>query len=312
MSINHSKNRLRLLPGCVKPQAQYAPSVFATGSQDYRIKIPQPINLYLISVVIPSFNQGQYLQHCLSSIVSQGYDNVEIIVVDGGSSDMSLDVIRHFEGHLSWWVSEPDGGQASAINKGMAQAKGDILCWLNSDDCFAPHALHVINQAFHASPAVDVIYGHRVLIDESGHDVGKWILPYHSNYVLTYVDFVPQETMFWRASAWKRTGEKLDESLDFAIDWDLISRFIAVDSNFLLLPHFLGQFRIHADQKTQKSIDQGFREMGLIRHRHTNKAANGMLKFYLSRACQLSALGLFLISARIKELLYNVGWIKIK
>jgi len=244
--------------------------------------------------------------------VSQGYDNTEIIVVDGASTDMSLEVITRFEKHLAWWVSEPDEGQASAINKGMAQAKGDILCWLNSDDCFAPHALDTVNRAFQASPMADVVYGHRVLVDEAGQDVGQWILPYHSNYVLSYVDFVPQETMFWRASAWKRTGEKLDESLEFAIDWDLISRFVAVDSNFLLLPNFLGQFRLHEDQKTQKLIDQGFREMELIRHRHISKAANGQLKFYMSRACQFAALGLFLITARVKELLYNVGWVKIQ
>ena len=130
--------------------------------------------------------------------------------------------------------------------------------------------------------------------------------------MLTYVDFVPQETMFWRAGAWKRAGEKLDESLGFAIDWDLISRFIAVGSNFLLLPNFLGQFRLHEDQKTQKLIGQGLKEMELIRDRHTNKAANGKLNFYISRVCQFAALGLFLISARIKERLFQVGRIKIK
>ena len=109
----------------------------------------------------------------------------------------------------------------------MAISDGDILCWLNSDDCLAPNALFEVARAFYRSPVVDVVYGYRVLINECGQDVGRWILPYHSNMVLTYADFIPQETMFWRKKAWDEAGAFMDESLNFAIDWDLIRRFRA-------------------------------------------------------------------------------------
>ena len=253
-----------LLPGCVRLEAHYCPkevtdSPFKSTDRDIS-KYPR------ISIVMPSYNQGLFISDALDSIISQDYPNLELIVVDGDSSDETYEIIREYARHIEWWVSEPDDGQAHAINKGMSQATGEILAWLNSDDCLMPGALFQVAHQFMDSADTDVVYGHRVLINEAGKDVGKWILPGHRKFILTYADFIPQETMFWRATLLQKVGGKLDESFRFALDWELIRRFIDANAKFKLIPAFLGQFRMHELQKTNAKIESdGFKEMEIIR-----------------------------------------------
>jgi glycosyltransferase involved in cell wall biosynthesis len=301
-----------ILPGCLKPRAQYQATTVDLQRHnvlDAAWTLPSPPR---ISVVVPSLNQGRFLPACLNSLVSQDYPNLEIIVVDGGSTDGSQAVIRSFESELSSWVSEADTGQSNAINKGMAIATGEILCWLNADDCLMPGTLKSVALAFDRAPNVEAIYGHRILIDTTGKDIGKWILPYHSDAVLTYVDFIPQETLFWRASLWESIGAKLDESLDFALDWDLLCRFRDAGAKFLLLPKFLGQFRLHAEQKTQSKIGTGLAEMTLIRDRYASKQRDGLARFLLFRVYQACALSAFLSATLAKEALIKLGLVRIR
>lgn len=262
------KRLLRFItPGCGRLEYHYPPREI-TAADSVHSSREAPAGLPLISIVVPSFNQGQFLGQTLKSITDQGYPNLELIIVDGGSTDNTLDVIRSYESSIKWWVSEPDSGQANAINKGMVHATGDILAWLNSDDCLMPGALHRVAAHFSEHPDTDVVYGHRVLINESGKDVGKWVLPAHREFILTYADFIPQETMFWRRSLWQKTGGQLDESFRFALDWELIRRFLEADARFVLIPAFLGQFRMHETQKTNANIDtDGLKEMEVIRQR---------------------------------------------
>lgn len=255
----------RLWPGCAQLEPQYAPCPLPG-----RTAGPDPAEtaaaLPRISVVVPSFNQGRFLSHTLDSLLGQDYPRLEILVADGGSDDETPQVIERYRAHLAWWVSEPDQGQAHAINKGMARASGDILAWLNSDDCLMPGALWRVAWAFAQAQPPDVVYGHRVLIDDDGRDIGKWILPGHSRAMLSYADYIPQETMFWTRALWQRSGARVDESFRFALDWELIRRFIEADARFALLPAFLGQFRVHAEQKSTAHIQQlGFEEMERIR-----------------------------------------------
>jgi GT2 family glycosyltransferase len=140
--------------------------------------------------------------------------------------------------------------------------------WLNSDDLLLPGALATVAQYFSEHPNIDVVYGDRLLIDERGMEIGRWLLPGHSDRALLRADYVPQETLFWRRGLWERIGGHLDESFHFAMDWDLLIRFRDVGARFAHIPRFLGAFRVHSDQKTSAQIAElGLAEMNRIRQR---------------------------------------------
>jgi glycosyltransferase involved in cell wall biosynthesis len=215
-----------------------------------------------ISIVVPSYNQGRFLRATLDSVLGQNYPNLELIVQDGASSDESAAVLREYSQRLTHWESQRDNGQAHAINLGFRHATGEVLAYLNSDDLLLPGALAYVGDYFERKPAVDVVYGHRVNIDESGLEIGRWILPAHQNEILRWADFVPQETLFWRRRIWERAGGAMDESFRFALDWDLLLRFLAHGARFSRLPRFLGAFRIHEAQKTSAEMGEtGAREI---------------------------------------------------
>lgn len=214
------------------------------------LRTQPPINPPTISIVTPSFNQAGYLGATIRSVLDQNYPCLEYFVQDGGSTDGSIEVIRTHADRLTGWESKPDGGQSQAINLGMRRTTGEIMAWLNSDDILLPGSLAYVARYFAEHPNVDVIYGHRVLIDAQGHEIGRWVLPPHDDRVITFADFIPQETMFWRRRAWDRAGGTIDESFRFAMDWDLILRFRAAGMRFVRLPRFLGAFRITDAQKT--------------------------------------------------------------
>jgi glycosyltransferase involved in cell wall biosynthesis/GT2 family glycosyltransferase len=202
-----------------------------------------------IAIVTPTFNQGHTLHETIRSVLSQDYPRLEYAVVDGGSSDETKEVLAKFKSSLSYCVSEPDRGQADAIVKGFQHLQGDIMAYLNSDDLLMPGALSFIGRYFATHPEIDVIYGHRVVVDENGAEVGRWILPRHDARAIRHFDYVPQETLFWRRSIYARVGG-IDPAFHFAMDWDLLLRFIAAKARFSRVPYFLACFRVHQSQKT--------------------------------------------------------------
>lgn len=245
-----------------------------------------------ISIVIPSFNQGLFLEKTIHSLLTQSYPQLEILVSDGGSTDGAREIIERYSNHFSWWCSEPDRGQTHALNKGFARSSGEIMGWLNSDDRLAPGTLHRVSQFLMDHPAVDAVYGHRILIDENDMEVGRWTLPPHDPRVLTWADYVPQETLFWRRPLWEKAGGKLDENFHFAMDWDLLLRFRDAGAKVVRLPHFLGLFRVHASQKTCANIEStGFHEMQALRKRclgyapTQNRIALGVLWYLIKARC---------------------------
>jgi GT2 family glycosyltransferase len=142
------------------------------------------------------------------------------------------------------------------------------MCWINSDDLLLPGALNTVVDYFNRNPEVDVLYGNRLLIDRDNKEIGRWILPKHDDEVLTWVDFVPQETLFWRRDAWEKSGGQIDESFHYALDWDLLIRFRDSGANIKHIPEFLGAFRVHENQKTSMNVDlNGREEMSRIRRR---------------------------------------------
>jgi GT2 family glycosyltransferase len=205
-----------------------------------------------ISIVTPSYQQGRYLERTIYSVLSQNYPRLQYVVQDGGSSDETTAVLERFAGSLQHSASEPDGGQADAINRGFAHTDGEIMAYLNSDDLLLPGSLSYVAAYFAAHPEVDVVYGHRVMIDEHDREVGRWVLPAHDSGILPVSDFIPQETMFWRRPLWEGTGAQIDTSLNFAIDWDLLLRFRSAGARMVRLPRYLGAFRVHAEQKTAR------------------------------------------------------------
>jgi glycosyltransferase involved in cell wall biosynthesis len=253
----------------VKPRLgnlnQYAPRALKINSS----QLGKELNIYpVISIVTPSFQQGNFIGHTILSVLEQNYPNLEYYIQDGGSRDSTLSVITSYENQLSGWISETDAGQSQAINKGFNNTTGEIMAWLNSDDLLLPGALFIIADYFNRNPEIDVVYGNRLLIDENNMEIGRWILPGHDSNVLSWADYVPQETLFWRRRIWEKVGNKVDESLRFAMDWDLLVRFRDAGARFGHIPQFLGAFRIHDQQKTSAQINQiGQEEMNRIRKR---------------------------------------------
>ena len=225
-----------------------------------------------IAMVTPSFGQRDFLGRTLGSVLEQAYPNLLYVVQDGGSTDGSVDVIRAHAGRLHAWTSEKDAGQADAIRRGFARVEGDLgpddaMAWLNSDDLLAPGALAFVGRYFAEHPEVDVIYGHRIIIDENDGEVGRWVMPRHDPETLEWIDYVPQETMFWRKRAWDLAGG-IDPTFQFALDWDLLARFQQAGCRMVRVPWFLGAFRVHSAQKTSQAIHTtGAGEMRRIRER---------------------------------------------
>lgn len=220
-----------------------------------------------LSIVTPSFNQGDYIGRTVGSILSQDYPKLEYVVADGGSTDATLDVLRAHESPQIKWFSERDRGQADAIGKGFARSSGEIMAWVNSDDALAPGTLRYVGGYFAAHPEVDVVYGHRIIIDEKDSEIGRWILPKYRAKYLSYFDFVPQETLFWRRSAYEKCGG-IDTAFHFALDWDLLLRFRSTGAKIVRLPYFMGCFRVHDEQKTSAQIRSvGKQEMDRLKKR---------------------------------------------
>jgi glycosyltransferase involved in cell wall biosynthesis len=223
-----------------------------------------------VSIVTPSYNQGEFLERTILSVLGQQYPHLEYIIQDGGSKDESPNIIERHRSSLKHAESAPDKGQSNAINLGFQHATGEIMAYLNSDDILLPGALRYVVDYFNKHPDVDVVYGHRILIDEHGSEIGRWVMPPHDAEILKWADYVPQETLFWRKRLWDIVGANIDENYQFVMDWDLLLRFKKAGAIFKRLPRFLGAFRVHGKQKTTSQMSQmGMKEMErLRRHFH--------------------------------------------
>jgi len=222
----------------------------------------------VISIVTPTLNSKQFVERTIRSVLDQGYAPLEYVVKDGGSSDGTRAILERYRDRLEGIEIAEDGGQADAINRGFARTSGEIMAYLNSDDLLLPGTLRYVARFLATHPKVDVVYGHRVLIDENDREIGRWVLPPHVSGILAWADYVPQETLFWRRRIWERVGGMLDDTFAFAMDWDLLLRFREAGARFVRLPRFLGAFRVHEDQKTSARMqDLGVREVNRLRQR---------------------------------------------
>ena len=242
-------------------------------------------DLPLVSIITPSFNQAQYIEATISSVLTQDYPNIEYIIVDGGSTDGTVEIIKKhtlesrsllldfrqqavgLQSHaITSWVSEQDQGQTDAINKGFARAQGHILAWLNSDDTYEPGAISAAVRYLQAHPEVGMVYGDCNFINETGRVIGRFGSAQTDYHLLRQgYAHIPQQTMFFRADLWKQVGP-LDPSFYFAMDYDLWTR-LAARAELKYVPQTWANFRLHTTGKTIMADDRCWPEMIRVHYR---------------------------------------------
>lgn len=216
-----------------------------------------PDNYPLVSVITPSFNQAQFLEETILSVLDQNYPNTQYIVIDGGSTDGSVDIIKKYEDRLAYWVSEPDRGQSHAINKGWQRATGDILAYLNADDVYTPGAITAAVHALLANSEACMVYGDALFTNEHGKIRKKYkALPFDIHRTLESNDgFIPQATAFIRRHALDSVG-LLDEELHMVMDYDLWVR-LGLQYPVTSLPGiYLAKVREHSSAKSTAAVDK--------------------------------------------------------
>jgi glycosyltransferase involved in cell wall biosynthesis len=238
--------------------------------------------LPLVSIVTPSFNQAPYLEAAIGSVLEQDYPRMEYIVIDGGSTDGSQAIIRRHASRLAHWVSEPDFGQADAINKGFAAAHGEIFAWLNSDDVYRPGALSEAVAFLQAHPEIGMVYGQAFYVDEAGKTIGRYPAgPTDHQGLRRGITTIPQQATFFRAKLWRMVGP-LDPSFYYAMDYDLWVRLSAV-SPIAFVRRPWAEFRIHDLSKSRREAVRCWPEMMRVHFRDGGSPFSILYAKYLVR-----------------------------
>lgn len=244
----------------------------------------KPPALPLVSIITPSFNQASFLEETITSVMTQDYPRIEYIIMDGGSTDGSVDVIQKYADRLAYWESAKDKGQTDAINKGFNRASGDILAWINSDDTYNPKAVGEAVKFLIEHPETAIVYADCNFINEHGEVIGKFASR-QTDYAKLRRGYVhiPQQTMFFRAEYWKQLGP-LDPSFYFAMDYDLWVRIAKQAPIQYLSGKTWANFRIHTSSKTNVNDERGWQEMLRVHYRDGGSFfAPIVAKYYLRK-----------------------------
>ncbi len=247
-----------------------------------------------ISIVTPSLNQRRYLDEAIRSVLDQNYPRLEYVIIDGGSSDGSADLIRGYQAHLTYWCSEPDGGLFDGLNKGFARTTGEVMGWLNSDDKYTPWAFSVVGELFALFPEIEWLSslfplvwdreGRAVAcVREPGWAAGGFLagdnLVGEERHVSRWIQ---QESTFWRRSLWERAGGALDPSMKAAGDFELWCRFSALADHYGVETPLAG-FRAHGDQVSERQSAEYLAEARAALARHGGRLS-GRLESWLRAA----------------------------
>ena len=220
----------------------------------------------LVSIITPSYNQGRFLKRTIDSVLEQTYPHIEYFVIDGGSKDESLEVLRSYGTRFNW-VSEPDNGQTGAINKGLRKANGEILAYLNSDDVLSPDTIEKVVRFFQQNPGCDMVYGNADYIDEDDTVIGRYNTAEYSFDRLVEDCMVCQPAAFWQRRIANRIG-LFDEHLNFTMDYDYWLRIAKSGGNICYLPDKLACSRLYPETKTLSSRTDIYREIFAICRKH--------------------------------------------
>jgi glycosyltransferase involved in cell wall biosynthesis len=214
-----------------------------------------------ISIVTPSFNQAQFLEETILSVITQNYPSLEYIIIDGGSTDGSVEIIKKYEKYLAYWVSEPDNGHGHALNKGFVKSTGEIMAWINSDDKYYPYTFNTVAEIFNKFSDINWIQGKNSWIDKSGRiqDVSFSFINIYS-YLLVDYKWIQQESVFWRRSLWEKSGAFINEKMDLMVDGELWSRFFLLDEIWHL-DLVLSSFRNHEKNRSHTQLEKVYKEM---------------------------------------------------
>lgn len=252
-----------------------------------------------ISVVTPSCNQAQFLERTLTSVLSQGYPDLEYMVLDGGSTDGSAEIVKRYADRLAYWRSAPDAGQAAALREGFARATGEVLCWINSDDTLEPGALALVGKLFSERPEVDLIYGGLRTIDAADRRLFTQWAALDLGTLVYESAFTSQPSSFWRRAIYQKAGG-LDASYRFAMDYDLLIRMLLVGARPLKIRPVLANYRIHPATKSSNLQKVSAEEVArtIARHRLARGSnATRTLRKYAYRALRFARDPLLVFSA---------------
>ncbi|MBI1912011.1 MAG: glycosyltransferase [Deltaproteobacteria bacterium] len=224
----------------------------------------------LVTIITPSFNQGRFIEETILSVLNQDYSNIEYLVIDGGSKDNTLEILKKYEGRLKW-ISEPDKGQADAINKGFRIAKGEIVAWMNSDDTYLPFAVSRAVECFNANPELMMVYGDGYEIDEQSKVIRQFSATqeFDLKKLVETWDYILQPTVFMKKKALDEVG-LLDMNLSWCLDWDL---WIRIGQKFKIgyLPDLLAASRLYGQTKTSTGGRKRYREIKALLHKYGEK-----------------------------------------
>lgn len=228
-----------------------------------------------ISIVTPSYNQGDYIEETIRSVILQGYPNLEYIVMDGGSTDNSVDIIKKYDSYIDYWVSEPDNGQADAIYRGVEMATGEIIAYINSDDIYYPGALYKIAEKFMQNPTRNWLTGKTIFIDELSIPTKDQptYLPINMFINVYLGNFISQQSTFWKKDFFSLVGG-FDRNLQFAFDYELFLKFLDIEKP-LWMDDQLSGFRSHPLSKTSNLQDVCYEETHKINEKY--KISDGFI-----------------------------------
>jgi glycosyltransferase involved in cell wall biosynthesis len=266
------------------------------------------MNYPKISIVTPSFNQVQFIEETILSVISQNYPNLEYIIIDGGSTDGSVDIIKKYEKHLTYWVSEPDHGHGHALNKGFAKSTGEIMAWINSDDKYYPYTFGTVAEIFNKFSDINWIQGKNSWIDKSGRleDVRFSFINIYS-YLLFDYKWIQQESVFWRRSLWEKSGAFINEKMELMVDGELWTRFFLSD-DIWHLDLVISSFRSHEKNRSHTQIENVYKEMNDV----INVMKTKLSTKYISSFNNLQEyLNLIQISERNEKSIYKRKLLKI-
>ncbi len=246
-------------------------------------KIEKKNHLPWITIVTPSYNQGEFLEECIDSVLSQNYPNLQYIVLDGGSGDNSLEIIKKYENHFSFWRSAPDDGQYPAIDEGFKKSRGTILGWINSDDKFHPESLFKTAFIFNENKRVNWITGRPTVWNKNGgiekiyKDLPLWSREKYLN-LFFKKQCIQQESTFFKKSLYEKAGNYISRDYKFASDLELWVRFFRFEKLYTS-DTILGGFRIHDNQKTSWCIEDYLKESEEVIRQELKLLENGNFSY---------------------------------